>query len=139
MSPAPGSVAPTRDVDPYFAHDRSSVVRRQNFADGAVIFREGEVSDSAYLLISGVVKIVKDFDTAHEKTIALVGKGEYFGEMGAIDSYPRSATAVAKGEVDCATVSPEEFMDTLVKQPTEAIELLKVLFERLRRADRRMR
>jgi hypothetical protein len=30
-------------------------------------------------------------------------------------------------------------MDTLVKQPTEAIELLKVLFERLRRADRRMR
>jgi CRP/FNR family cyclic AMP-dependent transcriptional regulator len=114
-------------------------VRRQTFADGAVIFREGEVSDAAYLLISGVVKIVRDFDTPQEKTIALVGRGEYFGEMGAIDSSPRSATAVAKGEVDCATVSPEEFMETLVKQPTEAIELLKVLFERLRRADRRIR
>ena len=114
-------------------------MRRLTFADGAVIFREGEVSDAAYLLISGIVKIVQDVGTAHEKTIALVGKGEYFGEMGAIDNSPRSATAVAKGEVDCAAVSPEEFMDTLVKQPGEAIELLKVLFERLRRADRRMR
>jgi CRP/FNR family transcriptional regulator, cyclic AMP receptor protein len=114
-------------------------VRRHTFADGAVIFREGEVSDAAYLLVSGVVKIVMHFGTAQEKTIALVGKGEYFGEMGAIDSSPRSATAVAKGEVDCAAVSPEEFMDTLTTQPTEAIELLKVLFERLRRADRRIR
>ena len=114
-------------------------MRRQTFADGDVIFREGEASDAAYLLVSGVVKIVKDFATAHEKTIALVGKGEYFGEMGAIDNYPRSATAVAKGEVDCAAVSPDEFLDTLVKQPAEAIELLKVLFERLRRADRRPR
>ena len=114
-------------------------MRRLTFGDGDVIFREGEVSDAAYLLVSGVVKIVQDFGTAHEKTIAVVGKREYFGEMGAIDNSPRSATAVAKGEVDCAAVSPEEFMDTLVKQPAEAIELLKVLFERLRRADRRMR
>jgi CRP/FNR family cyclic AMP-dependent transcriptional regulator len=114
-------------------------MRRLTFGDGAVIFREGEGSDAAYLLITGVVKIVRDFGTSEEKTIAVVGKGEYFGEMGAIDNSPRSATAVAKGEVDCAAVSPEEFMDVLVKQPTEAIELLKVLFERLRRADKRLR
>jgi CRP/FNR family transcriptional regulator, cyclic AMP receptor protein len=113
-------------------------MQRLTFADGAVIFREGEVSDAAYLLISGVVKVIKDFDTPHEKTIAVIGKGEYFGEMGAIDNSPRSASAVARGEVDCAAVTPDEFMDVLVKQPTEAIELLKVLFERLRRADRRM-
>ena len=114
-------------------------MRRQTFADGAVIFREGELSDAAYLLVSGMVKIVRDFDTPNEKTIALVGRGEYFGEMGAIDSSPRSATAVAKGEVDCAAVTADEFMETLVKEPKEAIELLKVLFERLRRADRRIR
>jgi len=114
-------------------------MRRLTFTDGAVIFREGEVSDAAYLLITGVVKVVMDFGTSQEKTIAVVGKGEYFGERGAIDSSPRSATAVAMGEVDCASVSPDEFMEVLVKQPAEAIELLKVLFERLRRADRRLR
>jgi len=57
--------------------------------------------------------------------------------MGAIDSSPRSATAVAKGEVDCVSVGPGEFMETLVRQPTEAIALLKILFERLRQANRR--
>ena len=112
---------------------------RRSFDDGEVIFREGEASDAAYLVVSGIVEIVIGFDTPRRKMIAVVGKGEYFGEMGAIDRSPRSATAVAKGNVDCASVTPEEFMETLLKQPSEAIDLLKVLFERLRRADRRMK
>lgn len=112
---------------------------RRSFDDGDVIFREGEASEAAYLVVSGIVEIVIGFDSPHAKMIAVVGKGEYFGEMGAIDSSPRSATAVAKGEVDCACVTREEFMETLLTQPSEAIGLLKVLFERLRRADRRMK
>jgi CRP/FNR family transcriptional regulator, cyclic AMP receptor protein len=113
-------------------------MRRRSFAEGDVIFREGEVSDAAYLVISGTVEIVTGFGSPHAKTIAVLGKGEYFGEMGAIDNSPRSATAVAKGNVDCVSVGPEEFMETLVNEPTAAIDLLKILFERLRRANRRM-
>ena len=112
---------------------------RRSYADGDVIFREGEASDAAYLVVSGVVEIVIGLDSPERKVIAVLGKGEYFGEMGAIDSCPRSATAVAKGNVDCACVAQEEFMEMLLKQPAEAIELLKILFERLRRADRRMK
>lgn len=112
---------------------------RRSFADGDVIFREGEVSDAAYLVVSGAVEIVMGFGSPDPKTIAVLGKGEYFGEMGAIDSSPRSGTAVAKGDVDCMSVGQEEFMETLIERPTEAIHLLKVLFERLRRADRKMK
>ena len=113
-------------------------MRRRTFADGDVIFHEGDASDAAYLVVSGIVEIVAGFGSPHAKTMSVLRKGEYFGEMGVIDNCPRSATAVAKGNVDCASVGPEEFMETLLKQPTEAIELLKVLFERLRRANRRM-
>ena len=109
-----------------------------SFAAGDVIFREGEPSTAAYLLVSGAVSIVTGFRSPQEKTIAVLGKGEYFGEMGAIDNYPRSATAVANGPVDCVSVTPEEFMRTLLENPQEAIHLLKVLFERLRQADRRI-
>jgi len=112
--------------------------RRVSFDDGDVIFREGEVSDAAYLLMSGAVFIVTGFGSSHQKTIAVLRKGEYFGEMGAIDNCPRSATAVAKGTVECVSVTPDEFMRTLLEKPQEAIHLLKVLFERLRQADRRM-
>ena len=111
-------------------------MKRSTFADGDVIFREGEASDAAYLIVSGVVQIVSGFGSPEQKTINVLGKGQYFGEMGAIDNAPRSATAIAKGEVDCASVGQAEFMETLLKEPSEAIALLKVLFERLRRANR---
>jgi len=113
-------------------------VKRASFADGDVIFREGEPSDAAYLVISGFVQIVSGYGSPHQKTLGTLGKGQYFGEMGAIDNSPRSATAVAKGEMDCVSVGQDEFMETLIRQPTEAIALLRVLFERLRRADRNM-
>ena len=116
----------------------SGRLNRVSFADGDVIFREGEASDAAYLVVSGMVAIVAGYRTRQEKTIAVLGKGEYFGEMGAIDNCPRSATAVANGQVECVSVTSDEFMQTLVEKPQEAIHLLKVLFERLRRAERRI-
>jgi CRP-like cAMP-binding protein len=58
--------------------------------------------------------------------------------MGAIDDKPRSATALAMGPVVCMSVDQEEFMDMLLSRPQESIELLKVLFERLRDANRRL-
>ena len=112
--------------------------KRVSFADGDVIFREGDASDAAYLVVSGAVFIVNGFGSSKQKTIAVLRKGEYFGEMGAIDNCPRSATAVANGPVDCVSITPDEFMQTLVDTPQEAIHLLKVLFERLRRAERQI-
>ena len=110
----------------------------RNYKSGEVIFREGEQSDAAYLVVSGKVRIVKGLDTAGSKEIAVVGAGEYVGEMGAIDQLPRSASAVAEDAVVCAPVTPGEFIDMLRRNPDEAIDLLKILFERLRAANRRL-
>jgi len=110
----------------------------QNYRAGDVIFREGEPSDAAYLIVSGRVRIVKGHETGSPRELAVVGAGEYVGEMGAIDDLPRSASAVAEGNVVCMPVTPDEFMDMLLKNPDEAIGLLKILFERLRRANKRL-
>ena len=72
------------------------------------------------------------------KTLVRLGKGEFFGEMGVIDDLPRSASARAKGAVVCMSVDHDAFMDMLLTSPAESIELLKVLFERLREANRRL-
>lgn len=58
--------------------------------------------------------------------------------MGAIDDKARSATALAKGPVTCMSVSRDEFMDMLLNRPQESIDLLKVLFERLRSANEKL-
>jgi len=108
----------------------------QNYQAGDAIFRESEESEAAFLIVSGEVRIVKGYDSPEAKELAVVGAGEYIGEMGAIDNQPRSASAVAVGPVVCAPVRPEEFMDMLRRNPDEAIDLLKILFERLREANR---
>lgn len=110
----------------------------QNYKSGDVIFREGEESTAAYLIVSGDVRIVKGYETDKPKDLAVIRAGEYIGEMGAIDDHPRSASAIAKGTVVCAPVTPAEFMEMLRKNPDEAIDLLKILFERLRAASRRL-
>ena len=110
-------------------------MRRQFFESGDTIFREGEPSDAAYVIVSGEVEILGAPTGGKVQTIAVLGKGEYVGEMGAIDDHPRSATAVAKGPVVCMAVNQEEFMEMLINRPEESIELLKVLFERLRHAN----
>ena len=109
-----------------------------NYKPGEVIFQEGDPSEAAYLIVSGNVSIDKGHGTAVSKELAVVGAGEYIGEMGAIDNLPRSASAVAQGPVVCAPVTPAEFMDLLRSSPDEAIDLLKILFERLREANRRL-
>ena len=110
----------------------------QTYNSGDTIFREGDESEAAYLIVSGSVRIVKGHGTDAAKDLAVVRAGEYVGEMGAIDDQPRSATAVAEGSVVCAPITPTEFMDMLRKHPDEAIDLLKILFERLREASRRL-
>ena len=113
-------------------------MKRLSYETGDVIFCEGDRSDAAYLIVSGEVEVIQWLRDDQPRTIAVLGMGEYVGEMGAIDDKPRSATAIAKGSVVCMSVGHDEFMDMLLKRPQESIDLLKVLFERLREANTRL-
>ena len=113
-------------------------MKRHDFEDGAVIFRKGDPSDAAYLITHGQVEIVQERPNGETERVAVLRRGEYFGEMGAIDEKPRSASAIARGPVSCMSVSQEEFMDMLLNRPQESIDLLKVLFERLRKANEKL-
>lgn len=113
-------------------------MKRHDFENGEIVFRMGDRSEAAYLITQGQVEIVQEREDGETETVAVLERGEYFGEMGAIDEKPRSATARAKGPVACMSVSQEEFMDMLLNRPQESIDLLKVLFERLRSANERL-
>ena len=107
-------------------------MKRRSFTNGEVIFSAGDPSRSAFLVVDGEVKI----HVSGEEAAASVARGEYFGEMGVVDSLPRSATAKAQGDVVCLEIDQEEFMTMLQERPQEAIELLKLLFRRLRTANK---
>lgn len=113
-------------------------MKRHTFSSGDMIFRQGARSDAAYLIVDGDVEILREGSDGHDKVLDVLGRGSYFGEMGVIDDQPRSASARARGPVVCMSVEREEFMDMLLRNPQETIDLLKVLFDRLRRTSAKL-
>ncbi|HEX9092544.1 MAG TPA: cyclic nucleotide-binding domain-containing protein [Coriobacteriia bacterium] len=82
----------------------------ERYCDGAVVFREGELGDRMYIVMSGAVRIFRE-DSGTETTLARLGFGETFGELALFDQHPRSATAQAVGDTELRVISQEEFMD----------------------------
>jgi CRP/FNR family cyclic AMP-dependent transcriptional regulator len=63
---------------------------------GTVVFRQGEVGHSMYIIQSGAVE-VSQIQGHHEVVIAVLEKGDFFGEMALIDPERRSCTVTAIG------------------------------------------
>lgn len=68
------------------------------FKKGEVIFREGDFQDTFYKVISGTVQIYLGYGSPEAKLITTLSAGEFFGEMGVIETKSRSATVVAGDE-----------------------------------------
>ena len=66
----------------------------KQFPKNKVILSDGEKSDSLYAIVAGKVKVLISDEDGKEIILAILGPGEFFGEMSVIDSQPRSATVI---------------------------------------------
>ncbi|MCP5368398.1 MAG: cyclic nucleotide-binding domain-containing protein [Hyphomicrobiales bacterium] len=83
-------------------------MQEQSFAAGAVLFREGDAGDSAFLVRHGAVEISRDVD-GQVVVLGEIGPGGLFGEMALISAAPRMATATARADTSCVVVPPDVF------------------------------
>lgn len=113
----------------------TSHLEEQHFLPGEVIILEGDFSQELYILVSGRVRIVKDWSGVHERTLALLTQGDFFGEMAIFESAPRSATVVAEEEAELLVLSPDKFKQTIYQKPDMAFEIFRELSARLRRRE----
>lgn len=114
----------------------SETSRRLEFKAGQRIFAEGDPPDYCYQVFRGRVHIVLQ-SGGRPEAIASIGPGEVFGEMGIIDSGPRSASAIAAEDTVCIAYSSANIFEQLEKNPATAIEIMKTLVRRLRYSNRR--
>jgi len=101
----------------------------KDFASGDTIFREGEVGDCMYGVVSGQVELKHG-----AKSVGTVEEGDVFGEMAIIDKSPRSATAIAATDVTVAPVDRPRFVFLVQVHPSFALLVMEVMAERLRAA-----
>lgn len=103
----------------------------RKFADGEVIFRQGDASEEAYMIRAGRVEVAIDLPHGVAR-LAILGEGDILGEMGLLDERPRSATATAMGPVRVEIVGKGGFLSMIAGDPDRAMKLLRAIFERLR-------
>lgn len=105
----------------------------QTFGAGSVIFTEGEHGDRMYVVLEGQIDLL-----VKGKLVESLGPGGVFGEMALIDTTERSATAIARLDTRLVPVSEKRFQTLIQQTPRFAIQIMRVLAERLRNMDRRI-
>ena len=87
-----------------------------------------------FIVQSGKVRISKTVRGV-EKTLVILGAGEFFGEMSILNNEPRSATAVVEEEAKLLVIDPRTFEAMLRNNSEIAVRMIKKLAARLQEAD----
>lgn len=102
------------------------------YVDGEEIVREGEVGRCMYVIQSGRVEVVRGDDGAVQQ-LAVLGEGDFFGEMALFGEDERSATVRALGEARVLKVDKRTLLRRIQEDPLLALNLLEALSSRVRR------
>ena len=103
----------------------SQWIDEKNYLDGEEIFREGEIGDNFYLIVSGQAVAVKN-ENGTEKILTNYGQGSFFGELALIRNEARSATVKADGPLRLISLGGEHFI-RLYKENTSLKNQFKYL------------
>ena len=110
----------------------AKLLKAERFVDQQPIFWIGEEGSEFYLIQVGRVSVNYPDDAGREVTIAVLGPGDFFGEISLLDGGPRTATIRAQGVVMLLSLSRRDFLEFLKGHPTAAIHILTVLGQRQR-------
>lgn len=97
---------------------------------GEVLFSEGEPGETMYVLQSGAVRITKSVK-GEDKTLAILGPGEFFGELAILNDKPRSATAIVEEPSQVLVLGARTFEQMVVSNAEIAVRMIKRLARRL--------
>ena len=100
---------------------------------GEAIFRAFDMGAEMYVVLEGQVEI-----TIGPNVVETLGHGEPFGEMALIDQAPRVATAIAKTPCKLAVLSEKRFLFMVQQTPHFALQIMKVMADRLRKMNARL-
>jgi CRP-like cAMP-binding protein len=100
----------------------------ERFGEGSMIFREGEKGDKLYIVLDGRVRISKFIPGVGEEALAVLDRGDFFGEMALIDDKPRSADAKAHdGDATVLSIDRATLNEILSMDPHASLQFLNLL------------
>jgi hypothetical protein len=117
--------------------------KEKRFPGGAYIFQEGDPGDEMYVIVEGKARISKFIPGGGEEALAILERGDFFGEMSLIDGQPRSADARAHGgPLTVLALDQPTVHEVLSMDPQASLDFLRLLCrlvaKRLREIDEKV-
>ena len=110
----------------------------RSFDVGEVVFREGDDSDTCYLVRDGHARAVRSHPDGRTITLASFGPGDIFGELAMFDDEKRSATVEAVDDLRVVALLGPDMRRLLHRHPEISAKLLATVTRRLRAANERL-
>jgi CRP-like cAMP-binding protein len=110
----------------------------RSFAAGHVVFREGDESDTCYVVRAGHARALREHADGRTLTLARFGPGDFFGELAMFDDERRSATVEAMEDVEALAILGRDMRRLLREHPEIAMKLVVALGRRLRATNERL-
>jgi CRP-like cAMP-binding protein len=109
----------------------------QTFPAGTVLFEEGDMGESMYVIQSGEVEIRRML-AEQNRVLAVLPAGEFFGEMAIVNNRPRSATAIVRRQARLLVIDGQTF-EAMLRGKTEiAVRMIQTMAARLERANQQI-
>jgi len=106
--------------------------------DGDFIFREGDLGTEMYIIHEGRIEILNNVG-GKETVLAVLEKGDFFGEMSVLEDMPRAASARAISDTRLLQINGSTFDQLLRDNPEIAVRMMRKLSRRLRETDELLR
>ena len=110
----------------------------RRFESGTIVFREGDASNTCYVIRSGHARATREHQDGRSITLARFGPGDIFGELAMLDDERRSATVEALEDIDTVAIQGPDMRRLLRAHPEIAVKLIGAVARRLRETNERL-
>ena len=104
-------------------------IHKRAYLAGEYIFYQGDPGFGLYLVSEGKVLISRESEDGHKITLAVIQKGDFFGELALVDNDKRSASAIAEIDSELYVIFKPDLDEFIEKYPKKGIKILQGISE----------
>jgi len=116
----------------------AALVTLHDLKQGTMLAKEGEVDNHIYVILSGNLGVVKNFNTGDQLTINTLGPGDFVGELGFMDGTEAYASKVALGHTRVLGLEREKLESLLDKEPVIVYRVMRAIIRVVHQIQRRL-
>ncbi|HOK40015.1 MAG TPA: Crp/Fnr family transcriptional regulator [bacterium] len=117
----------------------ANIAIEEEYKEGRYIIKKNEISDSLFIIYDGYIEIEQSNEQGESKILAILKKGDCFGEIGFLTGKPRSASARTLQPTKLLIIKRADFQKEILQNPDLILNIIEILSERLLSANEQIK